>query len=47
MILAVKKSKTNDKEQAKTLAQIADIKAYYGIKDHCLESLLDESALVD
>ena len=44
MILAVKKAKINPKEQAKTLTQIANIKAYYGITDHCLESLLKESA---
>ena len=45
MILAVKKAKINPKEQAKTLTQIANIKAYYGITDHCLESLLKESAV--
>lgn len=44
MILAVKKAKINAKEQAKVLTQIANIKAYYGISDHCLESLLNESA---
>ncbi|TEW54166.1 SAM-dependent methyltransferase [Psychromonas sp. RZ22] len=44
MILAVKKSQTNPKEQAKILAQIANIKSYYSIEDHCLESLLNESA---
>ena len=43
MILAVKKAKVNAKEQAKTLTQIANIKAYYGIEDHCLETLLKES----
>ncbi|WP_298939396.1 SAM-dependent methyltransferase [uncultured Psychromonas sp.] len=47
MILAVKKAKINAKEQAKTLTQIANIKAYYGITDHCLESLLKESAVQD
>jgi len=45
MILAVKKAKVNPKEQAKILTQIANIKAYYGITDHCLESLLKESAV--
>ncbi|MDA7746570.1 SAM-dependent methyltransferase [Psychromonas sp.] len=45
MILAVKKSKVNAQEQAKVLTQIANIKAYYNIQDHCLESLLNESAL--
>jgi len=44
MILAVKKAKVNAKEQAKVLTQIANIKDYYGIDDHCLESLLNESA---
>jgi len=43
MILAVKKAKVNVKEQEKVLAQIANIKAYYGIQDHCLETLLNES----
>lgn len=44
MILAVKKAKINAKHQAKVLTQIANIKNYYGIDDHCLESLLNESA---
>lgn len=44
MILAVKKAKINAKDQAKVLTQIANIKDYYGIDDHCLESLLNESA---
>ena len=44
MILAVKKAKVNEREQAKVLTQIANIKAYYGIQDHCLETLLNESA---
>jgi protein-L-isoaspartate O-methyltransferase len=43
MILAVKKAKINAQEQAKTLSQIANIKEYYGIQDHCLETLLNES----
>ncbi|MGJ8580803.1 MAG: class I SAM-dependent methyltransferase, partial [Psychromonas sp.] len=45
MILAVKKAQHNEKEQQKLLMQIADIKNYYGITDHCLESLLEESAV--
>ena len=44
MILAVKKAKNNPKEQAKIFEQVAQIKAYYGIEDHCLETLLKESA---
>ena len=44
MILAVKKSKVNLQEQAKIVSQIANIKEYYGIQDHCLETLLKESA---
>ena len=44
MILAVKKDKVNEKEQQQLLKQIADIKSYYGISDHCLETLLTESA---
>ncbi|HEY5715506.1 MAG TPA: SAM-dependent methyltransferase [Psychromonas sp.] len=42
MILAVKKSQENAKEKAEITAQIAEIKAFYGIKEHCLETLLDE-----
>ena len=38
MILAVKKSKPSDNREL--LKQIAEIKAYYGIKEHCLEELL-------
>ncbi|MEG3755856.1 SAM-dependent methyltransferase [Psychromonas arctica] len=45
MILAVKKSQHNEKEQQKLLKQISDIKNYYGITDHCLETLLEESAV--
>lgn len=45
MILAVKKAKINPKEQAKILIQIASIKDYYNIQDHCLESLLNESTV--
>lgn len=43
MILAVKKSQHNPKDSAAILAQIADIKAYYGIKEHCLETLLAQT----
>jgi len=43
MILAVKKAKVNEREQAKVLTQITNIKNYYGIQDHCLETLLNES----
>ncbi|MGB5446592.1 MAG: SAM-dependent methyltransferase, partial [Psychromonas sp.] len=43
MILAVKKGKSNAKENREILDQIAEIKAFYGIKEHCLETLLDES----
>ena len=45
MILAVKKTNTNAKEQAKILTQIANIKDYYNIQEHCLETLLNESAI--
>lgn len=45
MILAVKKPNINAKEQAKILTQIANIKDYYNIKEHCLETLLNESAI--
>ncbi|MFT6926106.1 MAG: hypothetical protein ACJAZP_001707 [Psychromonas sp.] len=44
MILAVKKSQHGAKKNPEILKQIADIKAYYGIKEHCLETLLDESS---
>lgn len=43
MILAVKKSQHNPKDSAVILAQIAEIKAYYGIKEHCLETLLAQT----
>ncbi|WP_372882429.1 SAM-dependent methyltransferase [Psychromonas sp.] len=42
MILAVKKSSSNAKENRDILDQIAEIKAFYGIKEHCLETLLAE-----
>uniref|UniRef100_A0A486XJJ6 Methyltransferase n=1 Tax=Rheinheimera sp. BAL341 TaxID=1708203 RepID=A0A486XJJ6_9GAMM len=38
MILATKRQQTRD--NSKILQQIADIKQFYGIKQHCLESLL-------
>jgi SAM-dependent methyltransferase len=40
MILAVKRN--NASASPETLAQIAAIKAFYGIQEHCLESLLNE-----
>jgi len=43
MILAVKKNQHSTKENTKILDQITEIKAFYGIKEHCLETLLDES----
>lgn len=43
MILAVKKPQHNQKDSAAILAQITDIKAYYGIKEHCLETLLAQT----
>ena len=43
MILAVKKPQHNQKDSAAILAQISDIKAYYGIKEHCLETLLAQT----
>lgn len=44
MILAVKKEKTSPERQERVLAQIREIKAFYGIKEHCLESLLHQDA---
>ncbi|HEY7865597.1 MAG TPA: SAM-dependent methyltransferase, partial [Psychromonas sp.] len=44
MILAVKKNQHKAKENIKILEQIAAIKAFYGIKEHCLETLLNESS---
>jgi hypothetical protein len=38
MILATKRHQVRD--NSKILQQIADIKQFYGIKQHCLESLL-------
>ncbi|MCU7994791.1 SAM-dependent methyltransferase [Shewanella glacialipiscicola] len=43
MILAVKKPQHNQKDSAAILTQIADIKAYYGITEHCLETLLAQN----
>jgi len=45
MILAVKKPHINPQDQAKMLKQVSDIKAYYGIQEHCLETLLKENAI--
>lgn len=42
MILAVKKTNINAKEKAKILTQIANIKDYYNIQEHCLEMLLND-----
>lgn len=42
MILATKKATHTKAEQDAVLKQIAEIKAYYGIKEHCLETLLNE-----
>jgi hypothetical protein len=39
MILAVKQH-SNDVERAQCMAQVAEIKAFYGVEEHCLESLL-------
>jgi hypothetical protein len=44
MILAVKKNQNPAKEKTEILKQIAEIKAFYGIKEHCLETLLNESS---
>lgn len=43
MILAVKKKSHDTKDQAEKLAQIASLKNYYGIKEHCLETLLERN----
>ena len=42
MILAVKRKAPGGEDQAR--AQIAQIKAFYGIREHCLETLLGEVA---
>jgi len=42
MILAIKKSSIGDTDQC--FAQIEAIKAFYGIQEHCLESLLQQEA---
>lgn len=44
MILAVKRSQAVD--PAPVLAQIQEIKAFYGIKEHCLETLLHAGSAV-
>ena len=43
MILATRRKKPRD--NSSTLAQIAAIKQFYGIKEHCLESLLQAQAV--
>lgn len=43
MILAVRRppgARVDAARQAQVLGQIAEIKAFYGIREHCLESLL-------
>jgi hypothetical protein len=40
MILAVRRGERPAAERASLQAQIADIKAFYGIREHCLETLL-------
>ncbi len=40
MILAVKRNSPSPQAADQVLAQIAEIKAFYGIREHCLESLL-------
>ena len=45
MILAVKRQTPID--NTAVLKQIAEIKAFYGIQDHCLETLLTQSKLAD
>jgi SAM-dependent methyltransferase len=42
MILAVKRPGAAQRDEL--LRQIRDIKAFYGIREHCLETLLEESA---
>ena len=49
MILAVRRNGRQDTPQAErrradVLAQIAELKAFYGIREHCLETLLAEPA---
>jgi hypothetical protein len=39
MILAVKQH-SNNVEREKCMAQLAEIKAFYGVEEHCLEQLL-------
>lgn len=41
MILATKRKKPKNKTEI--LQQVADIKAFYGIQEQCLESLLKEA----
>ncbi len=49
MILAVRRQGAQDTPQARrrrddVLAQIAELKRFYGIREHCLETLLAEPA---
>jgi hypothetical protein len=41
MILAQKRK--TERDNSEILSQIAAIKAFYGIKEHCLEALLNET----
>jgi hypothetical protein len=45
MILAVKRATSNAPEEV--LAQIGEIKQFYGIREQCLETLLKEDGLID
>ena len=43
MILAIKNAEIDEQRRTEVLKQIAEIKDYYAIKEHCLESLLSEA----
>ena len=46
MILAVKRREPAAAAQALALAQVQELKAFYGIRDHCLETLLMRAGAV-
>jgi len=45
MILAVKRARPGPADEV--LGQIRDIKAFYGIREHCLETLLQGAGIAD
>lgn len=47
MILAVKQARPDADQRERTLAQIREVEAFYGIQQQCLQSLLQADGLID